>query len=174
MKKLFITASISLFVLTSFNMPKMEPVEYNDAIINEQTKISKVMLDMAGAFGTDINKAEIYRKVLVKQCELSIETTKKLPPYDGSTKFRDAGVALYSFYKAISEKEYKEMIDILKKGSEITEDDITTLTNLEKQIGEKEIALDDAFQLAQVEFAKKYNLQLEENKMQDDIDNLAK
>jgi len=174
MKKLFFTASLSLFILTSFNMPKMTPVEYNDAIINEQTKISKVMLDMAGAFGTDINKAEIYRKVLVKQCVLSIETTQKLPAYDGSTKFRDAGVALYTFYKSISEKEYKEMIDILRKGSEITEADITKLTSLEQEITVKETPLDDAFQAAQTEFAKKYDLLLEENKMQDDIDNLSK
>lgn len=173
MKKIFITAFLGLVIFTSFNMV-MEPVEYNNAIINEQDKISKAMLDMVGNFETDLNKANLYREVLTMQCERSIEATKKLPPYDGSTKFRDAGVDMYTFYKEISEKEYREVIGILKKGNKITEADIADLTIIEQKITSKEILLDEAFSVAQKEFAEKYNLRLEENKMQQEIDKVGK
>eukprot|EP01032_Pedospumella_encystans_P003319 gene3319-3920_t len=78
-----------MFVLAGCG-PKMTPIEYNDAIIGEQTKISRVMIDMANSFSTDLNKSETFRQDLIKQCEASIKAVKDLPEYKGNTKFRDA------------------------------------------------------------------------------------
>ena len=165
---------LCLLVLTSFrNAETMTPVEYNDAIIGEQTKITKAMIEMANYFAPDIEKSELLRKELVKQCDASIAALKKLPAYEGDTKFRDAGVNLFQFYKEISAKEYKEMIDILRKEN-IQTSDIDRLTVLEEQISKREQPLDEAFQKAQEAFAKKHNLSLYENEVQDKIDQLGK
>ena len=98
-----------LMVSVNGTAQTLTPIEYNDAIIDEQDKISKVMLEMANYFGTDLDKAEMYRKDLVLQCEASTAALRKLPAYGGSSAFRDAGVALFSFYRDICDKEYKEM-----------------------------------------------------------------
>jgi len=173
MKHLILSITVGMFVLAGCNSgPKMTPIEYNDAIIGEQTKISKVMIDMANHFGDDLSKSETLRQDLVKQCEASIKAVKELPEYKGNTKFRDAGAALFTFYKEISEKEYKEMIDILKK-TQIEVADIERLTVLEKDIASRETPLDDAFQSAQQEFAKEHDLSLRENEIQQEIDKLG-
>lgn len=174
MKNLFLSiTTVGMLVLASCNMgPKMTPIEYNDAIIGEQTKISRVMIDMANSFSTDLNKSEALRLDLIKQCEASIKAVKELPDYKGNTKFRDAGANLFTFYKEISEKEYKEMIDILKKEN-IELADIERLTVLEKEISGREVPLDDAFQTAQQEFAKEHNLELRENDIQSEIDKMG-
>ena len=80
---------------------------------------------------------------------------------------------LFQFYKEISAKDYKEMIDILRKEN-IQTSDIDRLTVLEEQISKREQPLDEAFQKAQEAFAKKHNLSLYENEVQDKIDQLGK
>lgn len=173
MKKLLFPA-IALLIFTAFApVTKMTPQEYNDVIIGEQNKISKIMIDMANYFGSDLAMSDQLREKLVKQCQTSVSVLRELPAYDGDTKFRDAGIALYTFYGQISAMEYKEMIDILRK-TNIEASDIERLTNLEKQITEREIPLDDEFQKAQNAFAKKYGFTLIENEYQDQIDQLGK
>ena len=172
MKNLFLSAAtVCLFVLTGCG-PKMTPIEYNDAIINEQTKISKVMIEMANNFSNDLDKSESLRQKLVTQCDSSINAVKALPDYKGNTSFRDAGAALFTFYKEISEKEYKEMIDILRKEN-IEMADVERLTTLEKEISSREEPLDAAFQSAQQAFAKEHNLELKENEIQQEINQLG-
>ena len=166
---------IAILVLTACGQkkPSMTPIEYNDAIIAEQTDISRLMVDMANAFSTDLTESEKYRMQLVKQCEKAVDNVKKLPDYKGNTRFRDAGVALFSFYKDISEKEYKEMIAILQK-EQIEDADIEKLTQIEQQIGAREEPLDAEFQGAQEAFVKEHNLSLYENEIQKEIDELGK
>lgn len=173
MKKLLFPISLLLFTVTTAFAPAMTPQEYNDVIIGEQNKISKIMIDMANNFATDLNKSEVLREQLTKQCQSSVSVLRALPAYEGDTKFRDAGIALYTFYGQISAMEYKEMIDILKK-DQIQSSDIDRLTTLEKEITKRETPLDDAFQNAQNAFAKKHGFTLIKNEYQDDIDKLGK
>ena len=171
MKKILLPSVILL--LMAFKPAKVTPEAYNDSIINEQNKIMKIMLEMANYFSTDLNKAETLRQDLVKQCHASVKVLQALPAYDGDTKFRDAGVALYGFYAQISDKEYKEMIDILKK-AEIEQADIDRLTALEQDITKREVKFDEDFQSAQTAFAKKHGFTLKENEYQKDVDQLGK
>lgn len=171
MKKLLLPITLLLFM--SFAPAKMTPQEYNDAIIGEQNKITKIMLDMANYFDKDLNKADQLREELVKQCQASVSVLKALPAYEGDVKFRDSGIALYTFYGQISAMEYKEMIDILKKEN-IEASDIERLGTLEKQITDRETPLDNDFQNAQSAFAKKHGFILIDNEYQKDIDEMGK
>lgn len=173
MKHALYLMAFLVFTACGQKKPTMTPIEYNDAIIGEQTNISRLMVDMANAFSTDLTESEKYRIQLVKQCEESVDKIKNMPDYKGNTRFRDAGVALFSFYKDISEKEYKEMIAILQK-EQIDEADIEKLTQIEQQIGTREEPLDGEFQGAQQAFAKEHNLSLYENEIQQEIDELGK
>ena len=166
---------MAFLVLTACGQkkPAMTPIEYNDAIIDEQTDISRLMIEMANAFSSDLMESEKYRIKLARQCEVSVDKIKKMPDYKGNTRFRDAGVALFSFYKNISEKEYMEMIAILQK-EQIDESDYEKLAQIEQQIGLREEPLDEEFQEAQQAFAKEHNLSLYENEIQKEIDDLGK
>lgn len=153
--------------------PAMTPVEYNDVIVGEQVIITRLVDEMANAFSTDIAESEKYRIQLVKQCEQSVDKIKNMPDYKGNTRFRDAGVALFSFYKDISEKEFKEIINILNQ-DKIEDADIALLEFLEIKIGSKEDYLVGEFEATLQAFAKEHNLSLYENEIQREIDELGK
>jgi hypothetical protein len=171
-KTLYLMAFLALMACGQ-KKPAMTPIEYNDAIIGEQTNISRLMIEMANSFSSDLSASETYRIKLANQCKESVDKIKKLPDYKGNTRFREAGVALFSFYKDISENEYKEMIAILRK-EQIDQSDIDRLTQIEQQIGLREEPLDGEFQGAQQAFAKEHNLSLYENEIQKEIDDLGK
>lgn len=130
---------------------------------------------MTGEFQTmKFDESEVTRQELVKQCDAAIAALKKLPDYDGNTHFRDAGIALFTFHKDVSSNEYKEMIDILRKGKDITEVDIIRLTQLEQTVAERERVLNEEFKQAQQEFAEQQKISLIENEIQKEIDKLGK
>ncbi len=170
--KTFLFLLSVLFVLFSCNMDKMGPVEYNDAIVGEQSKITEKFLSLMNTFETDLAQCEPLRLDILKQCDESISIVSAMSDYNGSTRMRDAALALFNFYKEINSNEYKEMLDILQKGEEITKDDIARLTELEQLIASREIPLDAEFQNAQQEFATQNNIQIRENKLQKEIDSI--
>lgn len=173
MKKSILVSVLCLFI-SAGHVFSMSAVEYNNIIIGEQGKITARMVGMAEFFGSSAEKSEKKRLELVKQCKSSLKVVKKLPAFNGNTRFRDGAADLFSFYAQITNKEFKEMIAILKKGSSDTTADVDRLTVLEKEISKKEGPLDEAFQAAQTAFAKENNFELNENSMQKEIDNLGK
>jgi hypothetical protein len=168
MRKLILPVFL-LFVLFACNMDKMGPIEYNDAIVGEQTKITQKFLELINSVESDLDKCEPLRLDIIKQCDESIAVVSAMSDYNGSTRMRDAALALFHFYKEINMNEYKEMLEILKKGEEMNIDDITRLTELEQQITGRETGLDAEFQSAQQEFAAQNNIQIRENELQKEI-----
>lgn len=151
-------------------MDKMGPVEYNDAIVSEQSKITEKFLSLMNIVETDLDQCEPLRLDIIKQCNESISIVSAMSDYNGSNRMRDAALALFHFYKEINMNEYKEMLDILRKREEMTMDDMTRLRELEQQITTREIPLDVEFQSAQQEFATQNNIQIRENGLQKEID----
>lgn len=172
MKKIVLALGVFIFILSGCG-PSMTPEQYNDLIIGEQTKIMGIMLDMFDDIeATEFKKSELTRQELVKQCDASIKIVGDLPDYKGNTELRDAAKTLFTFYKEVSDKEYKEMLDILQKDS-IEVEDILRITELETALATREEAMDARFQAAQESFATEHNLVLTKNNMQDDIDKLG-
>lgn len=149
------------------------PVEYNNKIIDEQTKIMKLVLQFGNNESDDLGAMEEIRLKLVAQAEKSLETVKKMPAYDGSTRMRDAAASLFGLYLEAGKIYYKEMLDIVAKGENITEADLLRIEEIDKELTSKEEKLDNEFQKAQQEFARKHNFAIEENPLQDDIDNMG-
>jgi len=148
------------------------PLEYNDSIIEEQNKITGFMLESGNCLDSDFSSCDALRMKTIAQCDSSIGTVEAMPDYEGNTRLRDAAVALFKFYKDMNENEFKEMIDIVMKGDNITEEDVAMLTVLEEQITLKEVLLDEELDQAQQEFAATFNFDIGVNEMQEEIDNM--
>jgi hypothetical protein len=174
MKKMMWAGLLLIFILTGCDSNKMTAVEYNNVIIDEHTKISKNIIEMAAYFETDISKSESIRAQMVSQCDSSLKKLEALPDYKGNTEFRDAGVSIFKFYLEISKNEYKEMLQILAKDDDIEMEDILRLTKIENDLATKEQALDTRFKKAQESFAKEHNFSLIENEIQGEIDQLGR
>jgi hypothetical protein len=133
-------------------------VDYNNYVIGQQEKIVNKMNELSDAIDAETyDVANTKREELVKQCVTSIDSVKALDAYNSNTGFRDEAVVLFTFYKAISEKEYKEMLDILKK-KDITETDLARMNEIKEDITKRENERDGAFATAQNTFYKENNI----------------
>lgn len=150
----------------------MTAIEYNDAIINEQTKITQLTLDLIKSLETDLDKCEEIRLATVTQCDTSIAVIKRIENFEGGEAFKNSALDMIQFYKDVYSKEFKDMIVLLKKGENITPEDINSFTVMNENISSREQALEATFKKAQTEFAAKNNFTIGENALQKDIDAL--
>ena len=145
--KVFISLlTVSFLLLQSCNSkPTMTPVEYNDTIIKEQAKIIELMFDLVAKIETDLDGCEAVRLKTIIQCDSSIQLVSKMEPFDGDVTMRNTALDLFKFYKKAYEKEYKEMIQILQLGDQITAEDMTRMTTLNEELAKREATFDSAF-----------------------------
>lgn len=174
MKKCFPILGLLLILFGACNSgnSKEDAIKYNDKIINEQSKVIKLTLDMVAMMDKDLEKSKKLREDIVKQTEASIKVIEDMEPFDNNGKLRDAGLALFSFYKKVYSTEYKTMFEILDKGANITEEDIAVIQDMQTSVTMEESKVDAAFKEAQQEFAKKYGFEIAPSELQDDIDNI--
>lgn len=152
-----------------------DAVVYGKFFVEHQTKLLKLILDMGNvAENSSTEELNAYVDEMIALCEETIGIFKNVEGFNGSTELRDAAIELYGFYSRMMKDQYKQMVDIItKEESEITNEDMAMITEIEKSIGEEEIIYDNLFQTAQQNFSKTNNLILFENEMQKDIDDLG-
>lgn len=173
MKTLFTLLTLSFVLLQSCKPEKtMTAIEYNDAIIAEQTKITQLTLDLIKSIETDLDKCEEIRLKTVTQCDSSVAAINRLEAFEGGEALKSAALDMIHFYKDVYSDEFKTMIVLLKKGENITPEDINTFTKMNEDITKKEQDLEAIFKKAQTEFAAKNNFTIGENALQKDIDAL--
>lgn len=170
MKYILPLIAFSLLLLQSCATESEKALEFNDAVIKEQTKIIELSIDLFETMETDIEKSKEIRLEIVKQCDVSLAAIKKLEEFEGSQRLKSAAIKLFSFYKSIYSNEYKQMFDILDKGINITEEDLAYMEQMEVEVTKNEEKLDKEFADAQQELATKFNFQMEENVNQEKID----
>jgi hypothetical protein len=160
------------FLFASCDLNKQErALEYNNTIADEQMKIMEKFIAFIELDSEDMNEMDAARLKIVEQCVKSISVIEKLPPFEGDAQFRDAALQLFRFYKRSSEQSYREMIDILRKGELMTEEDQERLIEINDEVTADEAKLDEQLSKAQEVFSKKYNFNLEKkSEIQDEID----
>lgn len=133
-------------------------IDYNNYIIAEQEKVvtgmNRLSLAIDKDLCNDMDKALDSLKILT---EKSLKVIKGMGAYNNNFEFRDAAVNLFSFYCKISKKEFKTMVNILKKGDKITKKDEKKIGDINIKITNKENILDTFFSDAQQKFAKENN-----------------
>ncbi len=166
MKKLFLLLLVIPFAASA----QKDVLEFNDIIVEEQTKIGQRLIDFNYAVeaGTD---TDMPLKLTLEQVKVSIAVVEKLSWQDGAA-LKKSALALFDFYKSIVSNEYKEMVSIINH-PELSEGDITQLNELIASITEREEKLDADFAAEQEAFAKMNNFTLEENELQDELDKIS-
>lgn len=166
---------LSLFILLpilySCDLNKQQSaLDYNNTIVDEQMKIMEKFMTFIELDAEDLDEMDAARLEIVAQCKTSIAAVEKLTAFEGDPTFRDAALQLFRFYKRSSEISYKEMIDILRKGELMTEEDEDRLAAINEEVTHDEVDLDNKLSMAQDAFSKKYNFKLEKPEIQDEID----
>jgi hypothetical protein len=141
-------------------------VQYNDYIVGRQTTLMQNILDFGKMAETNLDSAEQMLHRFTNEAGTMITEIKGMPSYSGDSSLREAAVSSFSFYKKIFDNDYMQILNIRKKGTEVSNDDVTELSNIVTRISREEEGIDKAFHKAQKDFADKNNMKLMENKMQ--------
>ena len=164
--------------LTACNNPVKGPngiiyksaTQYNDYIVNRQAILMQKVLDFSKAAEIDVDSAENMLNRFVGQTATMIDEIKGMPPYKTDSSLRDAAVKSFIFYKKVFEKDYMRIIQLQKKGFEITEEDVAEANRIVEAISSEEEVYDNRFYDAQKKFAAKNRMKLRENEMQKKFD----
>lgn len=184
MKRYFLTKTLFLFLgfglltnlcyssnelNTSIPLKFESAIEYNDFIINNQTKIIRSFLNLANLAGTE--EFAKHRKETLSICDKAIKEVASMGDYDGDTKFRDAAVNLFKFYKRIITNEFNEMNTLLMDEN-FDEKSLQKITELQEQVSQEEMSYDNQLQKCQGAFASKHGFEIEKSELQDAIDKM--
>ncbi|MCB0739647.1 MAG: hypothetical protein KDB92_01015, partial [Chitinophagaceae bacterium] len=145
------------------------PVQYNDYIINRQTDLLKKIMHFAKTSRNDLDGAEKLLDGYVDDAAMMVTEIKGMPPFKKDSSFRDAAINTFSFYKKALDTYYRDLIQIRRDTLERKQE---RLDSLVKTITKEEAGFDRKFQSAQREFARKNNMKLKHNTMQDRIKNI--
>lgn len=141
----------------------MEASDYNDAIVDVQNEIGDRILEFSGMLGMQNYKgAEIHIANVLAATESGVSEIEALPPFEGNTAFRDAALDLFRFYDKTFRNEYPEMLSLVKKGN-MSEEDNLRFMNLLEGVARGEQQYDEAFRLAQMEFATRHKISLHDS-----------
>lgn len=143
---------------------QQQAVEYSDRIINQQRAIDQREREMISSL-EDSTAVEAAYAAYMQQVQASLDTVGNLEEFGHNTAFRDAAIKLFTAYKEVGEKEYREVVSIMKKSDDrITEDDKQRVNNLLNKITIKLNTELAELNRAQEAFAKEYQVQIEEKK----------
>ena len=156
--------------------PEMTPIQYNDYIIGNQSKIIKKFITLSKTFNNHVPKEmDDELNSLQIQVDSAVTNISNLDGFKGNTEFKNAALMLFKFYQDAVKKEFKEMIDILKKNPDaMTSQDMQKMTDLNQSISSREKILDEAFGKAQNNFATQFKIDIKPNQLQNEIDKMGK
>ena len=164
---------IALLTLSFFavSAQKFESaIEFNDFIIDEQTKIGEKIVILMDEFEIGTREsAKVKHQELIVQTKASLRALQSVKSFTGGARFKQASLSLFNFYQSICETEYARMIDIYFS-EDYSDEDVAELTKMMEDITAREKAYDEEFAAAQEEFAKANGFDLKENELQKEFD----
>jgi len=167
MKKLK-TLSFALLVgvlLVSCKPSVEDARKYNDDLIAIEKNLSATeteYLNIAFSDSTKAQKTAVYEKV-VKEANDALATVDKMEAFDGSSDYKDAGKAYFTAIKGLCDNEYKEALALITiEGRDLTEEENAKLDAVATAIDTKTADALKKIQDAQMIFAAKYKVEIEE------------
>jgi hypothetical protein len=163
-----------LFVVQSKAQTFSNAQEYNDYIVNAQVSIGEKMLAFNDIVSDENSTLEITiseLNAIVKFTDDVIAKASKITPFEKNTELKESALALFRFYRQILHEDYRKMVTIYFDPN-MNEESINEMQTILESISQREAPLDERFQTAQIAFAEKYNLELLENELQEEIDDI--
>lgn len=157
-------------VLTIQSCKRQSPVDYNNAIIQQQVKIVekidelKKAIDNYNVLPADvaIDEMNIAYDKAVFQIDSGMQFIKTAEDFEGDNSMKKGAADLFQAYKSIIESEYKSIIELYKiPDAMFTPEDNEKLEELLETSNSKLNKAYDDFLTVQSEFAKTNNLELE-------------
>ena len=144
-----------------------DPFDYHQAIVGLQTEIGRQMLTQENE-----DQIEKLRETIIN----NKKALEKLSFSDDDYGFKSSILDLFSFYLSLADHEYPEIfeISVQMEKNENDEDLLVALytryMEIMSKIEKEELQLTKAMEFAQNKFAKKYNMTIGENPLQDQVD----
>ena len=163
-----------LFVVQSKAQTFATAQEYNDYIVNVQVSIGEKMLafnDIVGEENSTLEYAISELNATVAFADDAIAKASKITPFEKNSELKESALALFRFYRQILNEDYRQMVSIYFDPN-LNEESIKEMEAILESISQREASLDKRFQTAQIAFAEKYNLELLENELQEEIDEI--
>lgn len=172
--KLVSTLFVLLLALNGRTQTFSSAKEYNDYIVDVQVSIGEKMLafnDIVGGENSTLEYAISELNAIVKFADDQIAKASKITPFEKNTELKESALALFRFYRLILHEDYRKMVTIYFDPN-LNEASLAEMQAILDDITEREKPLDARFQIAQEAFASKYNLELLENELQQEIDEI--
>lgn len=172
--KLVSTLFVLLLALNGRTQTFSSAKEYNDYIVDVQVSIGEKMLafnDIVGDENSTLEYAISELNAIVKFADDQIAKASKITPFEKNTELKESALALFRFYRQILHEDYRKMVTIYFDPN-LNEASLAEMQAILDDITEREKPLDARFQIAQEAFASKYNLELLENELQEEIDEI--
>jgi hypothetical protein len=168
MKKLSVLLIIAFGILMISCKPTpQQAADFNNKIIDQTDAVITAYNQFIKTwqryeFGDpDLSEMKGDFKELQDQIKTSMEEISNLKKFDGKNEFKDAATEYLGSYKSVVEKEWSQIMDLLKKGEDFGKSDASKCDKLAKAIDEQTGDADSKFFKFQKDFAKKYNFKLE-------------
>jgi hypothetical protein len=139
---------------------KKGAAKYNNSIIKLQHKVTPDIVKFFKAFekGTaeDLKK---QKAKLIPEFDAAIAKVSAMPDFEGDADLKNAALEWFKLYKSSFETEYEHIITLVTNRDRSKEDH-EKLDKMTDDLVLREEAVDAQFEKAQVEFAKRHNLEL--------------
>jgi len=149
-----------LLVPSCTTIPSISASDFNDAIVDEHTK---VIDKIQKYYNDETYEYEVARQIcqsINNQCDTAIRKVNDIAVFEGGEDFRNKAIKMFHFYKRVSQHEFLEMSKILAK-EDYDEEDMKEVTAIEEKLDRQIEALDLELELAQKKFAKKFKFTIE-------------
>jgi hypothetical protein len=145
-------------------------LEYNNYIIERQSGVIYHIIDLTKMVDVDLQTTETMVNRGVALTDSVLADVKGLSDFRGDSALRHSAIVLFSFYRKVFDKDYREIIAIRKKGDDITEEEYQRLQLIQQGLELEETERDKHFHNAQQDFAARNNLRLGDNALQKQLD----
>lgn len=169
MKLLFLFLGLS-FISLSKAQTFDDPIKYNDYMIGLQTQIGEKFVafnDKLALETTTYESITPYFDQLLTTIDEVLVKLKNVTPYQKNIALKTSLLNLIEYYKVAVSTDYKEMLKIIYLDAE---PDYNRMTAIYEKVVKEESQFDKVFQEEQKKYAKKYNIALKENELQDKFD----
>jgi hypothetical protein len=156
MTKKILLFCVALLMIVSVQAQNKKAAKYNNKLIDIQYKL---VPDVVNFFKTleGGNVADL----LVKDFNKAIKKVSGMKAFEGDTKLRDAALDWFKLYESSLDSEYNHIIDLASKSKDKrSAEEKAKLQKLTDDLITKETEIDEKFEVAQTEFAKRHNLEL--------------
>lgn len=141
-------------------------VEYNDYIVSRQSRVIENMMKLTEVAQINLDSAGHLLDKYVNETGGMITDLKGMPDYNGDSSLRDVALEMFSFYRNVFNKDYRDIIHLRSEQDGLSTETEDQISSILKRIGEEEEGYDSRLQRAQENFAKRNDMKLVESEMQ--------